>query len=220
MICPYCGIGVKVEWNEEVHYRDDSSLDAYALLGCFCPACEEFIVRLKHSLEFNEGNINYPSELDEDQVDLDVQIYPTHTSTHKLDESIPTKYKTIFAEAEATLNTSPRASATLSRFLLQLILHDHLNIKKRNLEEEIIAIEKLPDMTSSLINKLHILRRVANFGAHPKKSTHSNEIVDVEPGEADLILKVLIEFFDFLFVKPRQQEQFMEEIKTKFNITL
>ena len=43
---------------------------------------------------------------------------------------------------------------------------------------------------------LQVMRRAANFGAHPKKSTNSNEIVEVEEGESTIMLDLLEEVFD------------------------
>ena len=69
---------------------------------------------------------------------------------------------------------------------------------------------------------LQVMRRVANFGAHPKKSTNSNEIIDVEVGEADIMLNrrgdLINELFDYLFIKPQRQKEFLQSIKEKYNI--
>jgi hypothetical protein len=65
---------------------------------------------------------------------------------------------------------------------------------------------------------LQIMRRVANFGAHPKKSTNTGEIVEVEKGESDIMLDLILELFDYLFIKPKQQEQFLKKIEEKYGI--
>ena len=65
---------------------------------------------------------------------------------------------------------------------------------------------------------LQVFRKVANFGAHPKKSTNSGEIIEVESGEAEIMLDLLEELFDCIFVKPKQQEQFLAEVNEKYGI--
>lgn len=208
-------------WEQHDYFIGEEGDNAYATLCGTCPACDEFIVKLKHSngVVWGSGPAN-PGTIDDEEVDLDIVVYPNNTSTYALDSSIPARYSSIFREAEATLSISPRASATLSRFLLQLILHEHLKITKRNLEEEIKELEKHESMPSSFIRKLTLLRRIANFGAHPKKSTNSTEIVDVEPGEAEVILEVILDFFDIVFVKPYYENLFEESIKFKYGISI
>jgi len=221
MVCPYCGIGVKMEWVQADYVATDDGDDAYAIQWAPCPVCDEFIVNLKHSTGFNWGRgPGNSGTIDEDEVDLEVIIYPQTKMQYVLDASIPPKYGSVFREAEATLNISPRASATLSRYLLQLILHEHLGIHKRNLEDEIKELEKDSTMPTSFVRKLTLLRRIANFGAHPKKSTNSNEIIDVEPGEAETLLEVLLDFFDIVFVRPADDLKFEENVKTKYGISL
>ena len=67
---------------------------------------------------------------------------------------------------------------------------------------------------------LHVMRKVANFGAHPKKSTHSNEIVEVESGEVEIMLDLIAEVFDYVFIKPKQEEEFLTGVKNKYGIEI
>ncbi len=46
------------------------------------------------------------------------------------------------------------------------------------------------------------VRNVGNFAAHPIKSKQTGEIIEVEPGEAELNLDVIEALFDFYFVTP------------------
>ena len=46
------------------------------------------------------------------------------------------------------------------------------------------------------------IRQVGNFAAPPLKSSASGTIVDVEEGEAEWLLDVLEDLFDFYFVAP------------------
>jgi hypothetical protein len=53
-----------------------------------------------------------------------------------------------------------------------------------------------------LAGSIDAVRNIGNFAAHPMKSEHTGEILDVEPGEAEWNLEVLESLFDFYFVQP------------------
>ena len=57
-----------------------------------------------------------------------------------------------------------------------------------------VVIGNLP---SSLADNVDAVRQVGNFAAHPIKSTSIGEIVEVEENEAEWLLDVLEELFDF-----------------------
>ena len=100
------------------------------------------------------------------------------------------------------LSISPKASAALSRRLLQAILRDKANTNAKDLYdqiEEVIASGKLPTHIS---DGLHAVRQIGNFAAHTTKSTATGVILDVEPGEAEWNLDVLESLFDHFFVAP------------------
>ena len=221
MICPYCGIGVNVDWREDaiaIPSEQDKENEGYGQLYGFCPECNGYIILVQQGNGYDCNSYSSRGYLN--NVILQEQVYPKFSYKKKLDSIIPEKYCNLFREAEAVLNLSPRASATLSRYLLQMILHEELHIKKKNLEDEIKELETKADIPSTLITMLQVMRKVANFGAHPKKSTNSNEIIDVETGEADIMLDLISELFDYIFIKPQKQRDFLQSIKEKYNIDI
>ena len=217
MKCPYCSTTVHLDYEDEVfvnentdHFTDQSG---YCLRRAFCPSCEKLIVQLeigKYNDGFNDSFI--------DPVTVCETVYPKFPSCSSLSDYIPERYVKLYNESEQVNNISPRASATLSRYLLQMLLHEELNIRKKNLELEIQELETKSNVPSTLIAVLHVMRRVANFGAHPKKSENSAEIVEIEPGEAEIMLEVIRELFDHVFVKPAQQQEALQRIEEKFGI--
>ena len=62
----------------------------------------------------------------------------------------------------------------------------------------------LPTLPSDLAANVDAVRHVGNFAAHPMKSQHTGDIVDVEEGEAEWLLDVLEGLFDFYYVAPAQ----------------
>jgi hypothetical protein len=219
MKCPYCCTGINLSTSETVFEdpllttEDGFDKIGYSLGYGFCPECNNLIVTFKKGIYCYNFNRDYIEQKEETVI-----IYPKFPCTTRLNEYIPQKYMDLFSEAEQVNNISPRASATLSRYLLQMILHEELNIKKRNLEEEINELGSQDQVPSSLFTVLQILRRVANFAAHPKKSTHSAEIVEIEEGESTVMLALINELFDFVFVKPAEVEKFKSDMEEKFGI--
>lgn len=214
--CPYCGTRVYLELDGG-GYQDQKNPKSggYNVVSGFCPSCDEFVVLLEHGKKFTR---TFENEDQATAIDWTEIVYPKFGAGRVLDSAIPEVYADNFREAEVVLEVSPKASATLSRYLLQLILHEELQIKKRNLDEELQELEKQEKVSSKLIKMLQVFRKVANFGAHPKKSVNSNEIIEVEKGEADIMLDLLEELFDCIFVKPKQQDEFLENIKEKYGI--
>lgn len=108
---------------------------------------------------------------------------------------------------------SPKASAALSRRCLQHVLRDGAKTKKKDLADQIDEV--LPTLPSHTAGLIDAVRTIGNFAAHPIKSTHTGEIIDVEPGEAELLLDVLEEVFDFYFVKPAETKKKRDAINAK-----
>jgi hypothetical protein len=107
------------------------------------------------------------------------------------------------------------ASAALSRRLLQDLIRETAGITKRTLNEEIEALLESNMLPSDLANDVDAIRQVGNFAAHPIKSQSTGEVVDVELGEADWLVEVLEELFDFYFVRPKVRARRREKLNEK-----
>lgn len=105
-----------------------------------------------------------------------------------------------FAEAAAVLPQSAKASAALSRRCLQFILTNAAGVKKRDLADQIDEV--LPSLPLRLAENVDAIRHIGNFAAHPMKSTHTGEIIEVEDGEAEWLLDVIEELCDYYYVAP------------------
>lgn len=117
-------------------------------------------------------------------------------------QAVISPYRDDYNEAAAVLKDSPKASAALSRRLLQHLIREKAGIKKANLSLEIDELLANSGLPSRINESVDAIRNVGNFAAHPIKSTNTGEIVDVEPGEAEWNLDVLDMLFDFYFVQP------------------
>lgn len=218
MRCPHCAVAINLQTESREYYElegEFGEIGAVIEVG-FCPECREPIVEMRY------GTIcDYDSRTGMMfSTQHSIQLFPKFNSMRKLNQIIPEQYSNNFKEAEQVLQISPKASATISRYLLQMVLHEELGIKKRNLDDELKALENKSDIPTTLITMLQVMRKVANFGAHPKKSTNSAEIVDVEPHEAEVMLDLLEELFDYVFVKPAKNQEFIEAAKEKYGIEI
>lgn len=116
-----------------------------------------------------------------------IPIYPISTAK-QFPEYIPERIRADYEEACAIASLSPKASATLARRCLQGMIRDFWEITgKRNLFSEIDAISGMvPPATWDAIDSL---RQLGNIGAHMESDI--NCIVDIDPGEADKILRLI-----------------------------
>ena len=166
-----------------------------------CPSCYETIVIRETGRGNKIGNELFVYEATETLI-----IYPEQDEFSVAPE-VPADFAADLQEARAALDYSAKASAALSRRLLQKVLRNKLGITKRDLSQEIdqfIAASKAP---TYLTDAIDAVRQIGNFAAHPIKFTNTGEIVDVEPGEAEWILEVVDTLFDFVFVQPAKLEQ-------------
>lgn len=221
MKCPYCNTSIHIDYKCDI-YDDPNNSEflnekGISINHAFCPECKQLIISLqkgtiKHTYSY-DGDFKEITVIESDEI-----IYPKYPCGVALDSAVPEKYRKLFKESEQVNNVSPRASATLSRFLLQMLLHEELNIQEANLVTEIQKLEEETNIPSNLVAMLQVFRRIANFGAHPKKSTNSAEITDIEKGESDVMLQLILELFDYVFVKPKKKQTFLQDIKEKYNI--
>jgi len=221
MKCPNCNIGIHKDFKHHWINGDDSDIErkfyGYQLSYMICPECKKPIIYLA------EGEAKYQLGLGVDDRwfladnDKETLIQPKFTNV-MVDKLVPKKYVDEFMEATKTIQASPKASATLSRRLLQWVLNEELKIKKNDLDSEIKEYEKMQGVNSEFIGLLQLLRTVGNFGAHPKKIKNTSEIVSVEKGEAELLLDIIEILFDEVFIKKKMMRQKTDAIKERYQI--
>ncbi len=212
MKCPYCNIGIRLDIKGQVAYPDKNYTSTglgHELVHGFCPECEKFIVMLrvgKYKWIDDEGELV--------QVHQEEIIFPRFAARTTAQE-VPIAYREAFNEANAVLAISPKASAALSRRLLQGILRTDYGITRRDLSKEIDDFIQLPNIPTEITEAVDAVRNVGNFAAHPLKYQNTGEIVDVEVGEAEWLLDVLEALFDFTFVQPKHAQARKDELNRK-----
>jgi hypothetical protein len=194
--CPHCNTGIHsnpsnatLKKEEDLQLPDGEVSREGVWMETYqrCPECGNAIIWIQRSSAYVSGRI--PSFL----------VYPKGT-VRPIPQEVTDPYRQDFIEACLVLHDSPKASAALSRRSLQAILRDKAGTKNKDLFDQIDEVTHT--VPSHIAGDLHALRNIGNFAAHPLKSTHTGEIMDVEPNEAEWNLDVIELLFDFYFVQP------------------
>lgn len=197
---------------ESLHYDKEFEVTWYVL---FCIRCQEAYV-MSRTMERDNRFLGTGSDGEPviDTETSDAILYPCKHQARKIVSEIPEPYKQEFLEASSILELSPKASAALSRRILQMLLQEHFKISdKLNLSKQITEFINSAKASSILNEQIDAIRNIGNFAAHPSKSTATGEIVEVESGEAEWLLETLEALFDFAFVEPKR----LQERKNKLN---
>jgi hypothetical protein len=142
-------------------------------------------------------------------------LIPTRKKHTTLSSDIPSNYIKEYEEAYRIITDSPKASAALSRRLLQQLLEEKGNIKKDDLSNEIQQVINSGQLRKNLADSIDSIRNIGAFGAHPLKSKTTDQIVEVEPGEAEWNLYILELLFDFYFVQPAEVKRKQDALNQK-----
>ncbi len=184
-------------------YKTDFILDSkegyfYAVYRQ-CPECVKAIINIVLSKEhYSTGTVlDHPASIIQN-----IMVWPKATSRPPCPPEVPSQFSSDYLEACLVLMDSPKASAALSRRCLQNILREKAGVKSSDLSNEIEQVLDNKVLPSHIAEIIDAVRHIGNFAAHPIKSKSTGEIIDVEPGEAELNLDVLEALFDFYFVGP------------------
>lgn len=203
MKCPHCL--VEIHANEEWSYLGSDKEGNWAIEKYRCPNpfCGRFIVYLV------EGDTVYSQHPSGGQrfehikpVRKRTLVRPKGANRPPVPPDVPPEFTEDYTEACLVLPDSPKASAALSRRCLQHILREKAGVKPSDLANEIQEVLDKNLLPSHIAEIVDAVRNVGNFAAHPTKSKQTGEVIDVEPGEAELNLDVIEALFDFYFVNP------------------
>lgn len=177
MKCPHCADSFSEQWTTKTLVSNLSA--RYAK----CPSCREYAVEFRTATRA-------PYRM----------IHPAVPVAWKFTDAVPKAIAADIDEAAAVLPVSPKASAALSRRLLQEVLRDYAKTQERDLARQIEEV--LPTLPSYLADAIDGVRVLGNFGAHPIKSKETGVIAEVEPGEAEWLLQTVAEAIDHYIVRP------------------
>jgi len=218
--CPHCLTSVRFEHvsietaagghsnsatiHVDAHSQEGKDVERITLTTAACPECGALIITIEPR---NDGFGT--SELGAEYV-----VWPLR-SARPIPEEVPQHIRADYSEAALVLNLSAKASAALSRRCLQTVLREAGGANQHNLSDQInVMMAQLPTYIGDSVDAI---RNIGNFAAPPMKDTSSNQILDVEPGEAEWNLDVLDMLFDFFYVQPATAKQKRKALDDKLS---
>jgi hypothetical protein len=215
LACPYCGQAdsryvvsqPSIQWTAK---------DRARVVGWVnCSICERPFVFLRENLNTSGSVAYYGIDFSKPLERLRLTnrggrvIWPRKAYPDPPEE-VPPHLADLFRQAAAVLEDSPMASAALSRRCLQQVLEEAGGVTAGNLDKQIDQVEA--ELPSDVARVLDEVREIGNFAAHPRKSQHTGEVMEVEPTEAAWNVEALALVFDHYFVKPSHAQQKRDRI--------
>jgi hypothetical protein len=203
MICPHCSTAVNYKFDSTYpQIIDEKKKIGTEISYATCQNCNKFIIYILTGLikksQFNEYFVY--------EVQSKSLIYPKEYKSFNPDE-IPKMYLEDYEEAMKVITISPKASAALSRRVLQKILRESYTICENSLSQEIDKFINLSGIPSYITDAVDAIRIIGNLAAHPIKDKNTGEIVSVELGEAEWLIEVVEALFEFTFIQPNKLEK-------------
>ena len=193
MQCPNCSIAFHAHW-ETFDIEDSAAIGTrWDCSVTVCPQCNYPCAEFTRFGPANpdDGVLEYVTER--------VSAYPETSAVIEVSEHVPTNLTQDYKEAYAVLPHSAKASAALSRRVLQVILREQ-GYDERDLAQQITSVlgEKRSDkvLPTSLRNHIDAIRNFGNFSAHPVTDVTTLQVIDVEPEEARWCLEIVERLFD------------------------
>ena len=172
---------------------------------CPNPACGEVSVRCNlKSGESILSRSHHSIIMQGEKRIHDMLIFPIlDVEIKRIEEFVPENIRNDIYEAQKISKLSPKASATLIRRALQGMIRDFWKVKPGNLNMEIKEIkEKVDPLTWESIDAV---RSIGNIGAHMEKDV--NEIIDIDPGEADILIRLAYDLIQDWYVLRNDRER-------------
>ena len=187
-----------------------------------CPFCNHSFPLIPSTYTCYESSFSHADTLNKVSITVEginndlknifIPIYP-NSLAKQFPEYIPQAIRNDYEEAYSIVSLSPKASATLSRRCLQGMIRDFWNIKKSNLAEAINELQS--KVTPSQWKAINSVRSIGNIGAHMEKDI--NVIIDVDPDEAEKLLKLIELLIDKWYITKHDEEQLLIDIQNIAN---
>lgn len=171
-----------------------------------CPGCKEPIVIVDEGC--CDSNSPAASSLR--------TIFPT-PAPRPVAQEVPPIYRSEFIEAAGTLEASPKASAALSRRLLQQFFEKEYRLYHDRLDRQIeIFVQQMRNQfPASTLDMLQSLNKFAPSGWHPLYTTTPELIVEIIHAEAEWLLDTLEALFDGWFVEPEREAKRQKDLQQR-----
>ncbi len=207
MQCPNCLIAFYESeelWKSFVMFPTEKEAWHWVCAAITCPECNEIIVRVA------QGD---PGALGPYRV-----IHPSSRQPTSISDKVPDHLRSDYTEASDVLPVSAKASAALSRRILQSMLKDQ-GYQSRNLLEQIKTVLGETDrdriLPRELRNSIDAVRNFGNFSAHPITDATSLQVIDVDPEEAEWCLEIIKGLFEHYYIGPAANADRLSKLNQK-----
>ena len=215
MQCPHCSVAFRERWQQARMKYDDRAYSDWHCISTVCPECHNPSIKIKL----------IPSETGVLLMDLarpflvkEQWVYPNSRRGTSFGDEVPDNLRTDYREACEVLLVSPRSSATLSRRIVEIILGEQGYTQNR-LVDRVKAVRKEADsdkkLPAVLLRTIDAVWEFGNFSAHQKTNLKTLQIIDVEPGEAELCLEIVEGLFEHYYVRPAIDEEKLKNLNEK-----
>ena len=217
MNCPHCAVTVHMNWIRGTIRPDRDGFD-WGWEFAYCPSCTKAVIYISKA---STGARPAATENSNRSFETRRMVEPRYAFRTPLGEGVPDNLKDDYLEACAVLDVSPKASAALSRRVLQAILREQ-GYHGRDLSKQIDRVleETKSDkaLPPSIKKTVDAIRNFGNFSAHPITDETSLQIIDVEPEEADWCLQIVERLFDHYYVRPVEDQKMLDDLNEKLNL--
>ena len=216
MRCPHCTVTVHPVW--EYGWIDDVQRDlpCWQWTKMVCPACHKTVIKVR--LRSIWGGAAPGAEAE--PVYKEMWIEPSSPRRVPVGEDVPSEFREDYEESVSVLPISPKASAALSRRVLQSVLRDQ-GYDRRNLVDQIdlLLAETGGDkvLPTSVRANVDVIRRVGNFAAHAITDETTLQVIPVSLEEAEWCLIIIETLFDHFYVIPAANKKRLDEFTIKLS---
>ena len=215
MECPHCAVEFFPHWNtgsikpgsspeteaeEDELFRSGPFVEtAWTWSAAKCPAC------YNPTITIGLVDVEYP----QDPL-IQNQAYPQFPSRKFALDAVPEAFKTDYVEACKVLPASAKASAALSRRILQAILSDQ-GYTGKDLFQQIDSVFKEESLAKalplSIRQTIDAVRNLGNLAAHQTTDKSGLQIIDVDHDEAEWCLEIIEALFVHYYDKPSTKDR-------------
>ena len=212
MICPNCSVAFHDQWEGfPIRASVEEGISWYCAVTV-CPQCntpQAHFKKIARGYDVLHGTAN--------NVIGEFPAYLIMPAEIQVSEHVPDYLARDYKEARAVLPHSPKASAALSRRVLQAVLQAQ-GYTAGNLAQQVDSVLKETDpgkaLPSSIRETVDAIRHFGNFSAHPITDVAS-QIIEVQPEEAEWCLQIVERLFDHYYVRPASDAEKLADLNAK-----
>ena len=217
MICPHCRVSVPSGKWTSIEIISDDDFD-YNIHHFHCKECSKISIKftcnpkqiIRYGSSFVTGGQPYEGPRFSEEF-----LIPKTTPRDPIPQDVEKIYVRDYDAAVKLLPINPMASAAFSRRLLQHYIEKKHGIKKPDLKQEIQELKKSSKYPLDLIELFDNIRHYGKFAAHATTDQISGEIIEIDPGEADSLLDILEEMFNYDYERKRRITERNKKLQDK-----